>query len=275
MLSTDAYQSVRSRRREAQYFEKVRRAEISYALLLRKVGRHIGELVHSFVSSEDPDWLWRLEFSLRRYAEVLTPWARTVAARMIAEVARRDINAWNAYTKTIGVELKKEIQDTPIGQVMRQRLDAQIYLIKSLPLEAAQRVRNLATTGYASGRRAGEIRRLTASAFGPVEKSPEGLAKDILQTGQVTVARANLIARTEVTRTSTELTRARAEYVGSEGYIWRTAMDADVRKMHKRLEGTFHKWDDPPVAELNGERHHPGQFPNCRCWVEPVLPKHI
>jgi uncharacterized protein with gpF-like domain len=105
------------------------------------------------------------------------------------------------------------------------------------------------------------------------------------------VSHARLIARTETARTASVLTEVRAKSVGSEGYIWRTSLDADVRPKigtpnfaklntlamgsHRKLEGTFHRWDDPPIASENGERAHPGQIYNCRCWPEPVLPDRI
>ena len=127
----------------------------------------------------------------------------------------------------------------------------------SLPLDAAQRVHELTTGALYEGARANEI------------------AAEIMKTGEVTRSRANLIARTEVGRSATTLTQARAESVGSVGYIWRTARDYDVRQRHKELEGTFHAWNDPPVATDPGQRPiraHAGSIFNCRCYAEPVLP---
>jgi SPP1 gp7 family putative phage head morphogenesis protein len=105
----------------------------------------------------------------------------------------------------------------------------------------------------------------------------------------VTRSRAELIARTETGRAASALTQARAEYIGSPGYLWRNANDYKVRPeigikhfaklntlakgSHRKLEGTFHRWDDPPIAGVNGERAHPGSIYNCRCWAEPVLPQ--
>jgi SPP1 gp7 family putative phage head morphogenesis protein len=85
----------------------------------------------------------------------------------------------------------------------------------------------------------------------------------IRNTTGVTVSRATLIARTETAKAQSAIVQARSQTLGIEGYIWRTVMDIDVRPEHQRLEGTFHRWDDPPVAEASGERHHPGAFPNC------------
>jgi SPP1 gp7 family putative phage head morphogenesis protein len=135
---------------------------------------------------------------------------------------------------------------------MRQSLAEQVRLITSLPREAAARVHKLTTEALVTGSRAAEI------------------AREILNTGEVTESRAKLIARTEVSRTATALTQARAQHVGSEGYIWRTSRDGAVRRSHKAMEGRIVRWNEPP--ELDGMVGHAGEFPNCRCFVEPILP---
>jgi SPP1 gp7 family putative phage head morphogenesis protein len=232
-------------------FAKVRRAEMSYARKLRKVARHVGELVRAFKPGS-PEHMADLQDALLRYSAMLTPWARATAAKMLEEVARRDEAAWFEYSNQMGYALRQEIRRAPTGQVMREMMQQQVTLITSLPLEAAERVHKLTIEGIVDGTRAKEV------------------AAEIMKTGQVTQSRANLIARTEVGRTSTSLTAARASYVGSEGYVWRTSKDADVRPSHKKMEGQFVDWNDPPT--LDGLTGHAGALPNCRCYPEPVLP---
>lgn len=170
---------------------------------------------------------------------------------MIAQVAQHDERAWMKMARQMGMSLKSEIERAPVGVRMRQLLEEQVGLIKSLPTEAAERVHKATTDGITKGLRASDI------------------ADEIMKTGQATKSRANLIARTEVGRTSTTLTQARAESVGSRGYRWRTAGDSDVRESHKRMEGRFVAWNDPPT--LDGMTGHAGALPNCRCYPEPVL----
>jgi SPP1 gp7 family putative phage head morphogenesis protein len=173
---------------------------------------------------------------------------------MLADVSRRDEKVWASLTGEMGYALREEIQGAPTGSMFRRLMEEQVHLITSLPLNAAERCHELVTGQLYGSARANAI------------------AEHILQTGQVTESRAMLIARTEVGRAASALTQSRAQYVGSDGYIWRTAGDKDVRKLHRKLEGTFHKWDDPPVAGENGERAHAGAIYNCRCYPEPVLP---
>ena len=243
-------------RREREAFSRVRNAERQYTIRLRQVARHIGDLVKAF-NAGDINELDTLVRVLERYADILRPWAKSVAAQMLADVSRRDENAWSQYAQFMGVELKRELSTAPVGPELSRLLDDQVDLITSLPFQAAQRVQKIATGQLYTGQRA------------------DTLMEEILKTGQVTRSRAELIARTEIGRAATGLTMIRAKHVGSEGYIWRTSRDIFVRTRHKKLDGTFHKWDDPPVSGENGVKSHPGGIYNCRCYPEVILPNNL
>lgn len=252
-LTTTDREIRRETKYEASAWSKARRAEMTYARQLRKVARHVGEIIRAFTPG-DPTVLPQLTAILQGYARVITPWAEATAGRMLAEVSRRDELAWAAAAKTMRRALREEIRNTPLGDVLRGLLRSQVNLISSLPLDAAQRVHDLTLEGIADAKRFDEI------------------VPMILASGDVTVSRANLIARTETARTASALTQTRAEYVGSEYFQWLTAKDRDVRPLHKKLEGTVHRWDDPPIAGENGERALPGMIFNCRCVAIPLIP---
>lgn len=235
-------------------FRRSQKAAEAYGRRLRGVAMQVGNIVKGFapggiIASPQP-----IMNALQRYADLLTPWSERVAARMLAEVAQRDAKAWADLGREQGRLLKSEIANAPTGAVMRQLMSEQIKYITSIPKTAAQRVHKLVLESLVSGARS------------------ETIAKEIMKTGHVAKAHATLIARTEAARASSALTQSRAQYVGSEGYIWRTAGDADVRELHKKLEGQFIRYDSPPVAGENGEVAHAGMIYNCRCWQEPVIP---
>lgn len=235
-------------------FSRVRRAELQFARRLRGVAQNVGGIVKGFPPG-DPGALPKIEEELRRYSAFIGPWAKRTAERMLLEVSRRDQTAWKEYSQTMARVLHKEIQSAPTGAVLRKLLGEQVTLITSLPLEAGQRVHELTLRGLETGARSAEI------------------AQEILRTGEVTKNRANTIARTEVGRTASGLVQARSVHVGSEGYIWRTAGDSDVRPSHRAMEGKFVAWDDPPV--LDGFTGHAGCDPNCRCYSEPIVPDEL
>lgn len=191
---------------------------------------------------------------LEKYSEALDGWAVRTATHMLEEVNNRDRQAWSEMAADMSAALRQEIRTAPTGELFRSLLDEQVALIKSLPLEAAQRVHELTIASLEDSTRASEI------------------AKEIGRSGEVATSRANLIARTEVARTASTLTQARAEHVGSEGYIWRTSGDTDVRHSHKQMNGKFVRWDSPPTLS-DGTTTHAGQIYNCRCYPEPVIPE--
>jgi len=234
-------------------WQRARHAERKYLRQLLRIARHIGDLTETGFNPADPASAARLEVMLRRYADTITPWAEAAGWSMVSEVAARDEREWFRVSREMGRALRAEISSAPTGMAMRTALAEQVSLIRSLPIEAAQRVHDLTLKGITEGTRASEI------------------AAEIMRSGKVSASRANLIARTEVSRTASALTQARAEHIGSPGYFWRTAGDTDVRPSHKAMAGEFVAWNAPPT--LDGMTGHAGSFPNCRCYPEPVLPE--
>lgn len=242
------------RKQSRERFLRVRKAERQLSKQLRRVAVQVGNIVRAYAPGGIVQNQSELDVALRKYSELLDPWAKRITAAFVAEVAQRDEQAWESAAQEIGRSLRAQIKTTPVAPAMLAMQREQVALIKSLPIEASQRVHRLTVEGLSSGTRAKEI------------------AKEIRATGAVTASRAMLIARTETGRTATAMTAARAVHVGSVGYIWRTAEDADVRELHRKLAGTYHEWTEPPVSGENGERSHPGAIYNCRCYAEPVLP---
>lgn len=238
-------------RRDKQDYQKVRRAELQYGVKLRKIAKHVGEIIRAFPPG-DPRSLPEINRVLNGYAEILEPWANSLAAGMLADVKYRDDKMWASVTSEMGEAMRAELMTAPMQETMKRLQREQVTLITSLPREASERVHKLTMEGLVTGARADEIKKM------------------IMRSGEVTESRATLIARTEVGRASTELGKARAQHVGSDGYIWRTARDMDVRQSHKKMEGKFVRWNNPPT--LDGLTGHAGCVPNCRCYPEPVLP---
>lgn len=190
--------------------------------------------------------------TLKQYAQTIEPWAQSVATFMVADVARRDKAMWSRNAKEMSSGLRREIMEAPTGETLRQLQESQVGLIKSIPLEAAERVHQLSQEAMIASIR------------------PADIAKKILETEAVSASKARGIARTEVARAASNMVQARAEFVGSEGYIWRTSGDLDVRDSHREMEGKYVRWSQPPT--LDGLTGHAGTLPNCRCFAEPIFP---
>ena len=227
----------------------LRGPELKYSRALLLVANQVEALL-SGVNGSNIDRIGR---RLDGYADILDDWAAHVARSMFSDVDTKNRRFWRSMSQEIGVQMARQLAETDIGVTVTQSLDNQVRLIKSLPRQAAERAHEYVREAALKGQRASEI------------------AERIMGLGSVTRSRAVLIARTETSRVSTELLKARAQTVGSTGYIWRTASDSDVRPSHKKMSGQHVQWGSPPT--LDGMTGHAGCLPHCRCYPEPVIPE--
>lgn len=185
--------------------------------------------------------------------------------KMVTPIANSNMATWRKASKkaTKGSMLYKLLQDelkTGTDLLIQNQIIENAALIKTLPNDVALKVVNDIEEQALRGRRDSNIR------------------KDILKyTSQHARASAKLIARTEVSKTTTALTKARCENLDLKWYVWRTALDGNrVRKSHQIMEDVIVAWSDPPSPErLAGEKdvgnYHAGNIWNCRCYPEPLL----
>lgn len=175
--------------------------------------------------------------------------------QVLATVAQRtDTQSraqWAAQVKAaLGVDLTG---DPNMAARIEHFRVVNVQLIRSMLHEKVARVhRALAETG--SGTRV------------------EVIQKRIEQETGATRARAALIARDQVLSLNAAVTEDRHKAAGVDSYIWRTSRDERVREAHRDLDGTRHRYDDPPVADERGTRANPGVLYQCRCTAEPVIP---
>ena len=236
-------------------FQRSKRLQTAYERALRGVAREVGKLISGYAGNDPLDLTTanRLAQALRAYSELISPWALKLTGKILTDVESQDRFAWRQHSKDMSLALRKEIENAPTGEVLKQLMAQNVLLIKSIPLEAAQRVHKLVQENMMQSGRASEI------------------AAKIMQTENVTKSRATLIARTEISKASTALTQSRALYVKSDGYIWRSSKDLLVRPSHRAMNGVFVKWSEPPT--LDKMVGHAGSLPNCRCWPQPIIPE--
>lgn len=229
----------------------VKATEKAYERALRKIARHAADIVDMFSDGAEIANPAAMMKALNDYARMIEPWAAKTAGKMIASTQASVERTIKAQSREIAKELAAWLR-TDSGQVAKALQMAQVDLIKSIPLESGLRAQNLAMQAVTGGRRPAEV------------------AAEIARTNEVTQSRAMLIARTESAKASAVITESRAKAVGATHYIWRTAQDSDVRESHAEMEGEVVSYDNPPI--LDGMQGHAGEFPNCRCYQEPVIP---
>jgi len=164
----------------------------------------------------------------------------------------------NSKGKGIYEALKVELNG-PVGKSINEQVKRNAKLIKSMPTSIRPQITTFVKEETLKGRRS------------------ENIAEDLLNKfPQMYESKAKLIARTEVSKTSTALTKARCDMIGINWYVWRTSEDQRVRSSHDIMDDVLISWDDPPSPEkLDGGRsvgkYHAGNIYNCRCYPEPVI----
>jgi len=225
-----------------------------YENLLEQIAKQVGKVITNHYDGSNYS-VEKIKRILTKYSDDLSGWAEEKAISVLNEVNRADLAMWRKNSQHMSKGIFNLIKNSPVGHIAKAMVEQQIKYMKSLPLEAAIRVADIHQKAF-------EI----TSTGG---RSKE-LFNEIIKSGDVAASRARLIARTEISRAATAMTQSRAMSIGSEGYIWRTAMDSDVRDSHALMEGKFVRWDSPPT--LDGMTGHAGTLPNDRCYPEVVIP---
>lgn len=257
-----------------QLWQPARRIEQQFARAMRRLARHLARLVRGIYRPA------RIIQVLREYAasDAFQKFAEAAALKMVTGLFRDVGNSWrqaaaqNGKGRELYLTLMRELKSTGRGERLNQLITENTYRIKTLPEDIGKDVAAYVEREALKGRRASDIQKEIAKMF------PEH-----------TKARAELIARTQVSYTQTNLIRTRAESLGLNWYVWRPVGgnkgDGRTRHAHKAMSGVLVNWNDPPAPEALFPRYtktgrpyrntlgsyHAGQAPNCRCYPETIV----
>lgn len=240
-----------SRRIENEYLKTL------YTLcdMFRKIAQSVGEdqalymqRMNQFQNSYQYE-----KYIMSAVKRMVTPIA-DINAKTWREAARKSTRGRFLYNL-----LMEELQQGKDILINDQLLE-NAALIKTLPNDIAEKVVKDIADEALKGKRARSIEKIIMQ-----------------ETDKHSRASARLIARTEVAKTQSALTRVRAQSLDMQWYVWRTALDGNrVRPSHRLMEGVLVNWNDPPSPEaLAGEKsvgnYHAGNIWNCRCFSEVLV----
>lgn len=207
-------------------------------------------------ADEFTDVFARLNAKLGEVAKDLTP-ALTRIARDVTKHADREAQ------RTLAVDLRGA--DYTVDRVVRDFVRINVNLIRSVSFGQLERMRAIVDAHHAG------------------QTSQAKLRDALMDTFELSRARANLIARDQILKTNADITQYRQEQVGVSEYVWVTSNDERVRGRpggkwsdssgdHWSLDGRTFRWSEPPVVDLkSGRRAHPGKDFQCRCVAVPVV----
>ena len=164
----------------------------------------------------------------------------------------------NSKGKEIYKALQKEMKG-PIGSSIDKQVQRNASIIRTLPSDISKQVTEHIMSESMKGIRSEDIAEEIKKMF-----------------PHTSMAKAKLIARTETSKTSTALTKARSEGMGLNWYVWETSIDQRVRSSHAHMQDVLINFNDPPSPEkLIGAKfvgyYDAGNIYNCRCYPAPVV----
>lgn len=234
-------------------------AELRYHRAMRKAAKYIQDKVKNLTTIEE------IQSAIEEVADsrIFQGFARKEALKMVQSLATENAKTWKEAAKQAGRPAK--IYAMLRDELMLNRgkfielANNNADLIKNMPLSVKKTITREAGAYAVRGLRSGDL-----------------VAKIQARVPEITKARAQLIARTEIAKTNSAITRIRSEEAGVGWYIWRTSEDSRVRDAHDEMEGVLCRFDNPPAPELLvGEKsqghYNPGDIWNCRCYAEPVV----
>lgn len=185
------------------------------------------------------------------------------AQKFANELAKKGLNKQRGVWRNFyNVARKKRIVAIPAtyteyeNQMMAATVRHNFTMIKSIP----QEMRKILEHKY------------TSTLIEEVAKGnlPRGtFRKQLAAHG---VKKAKLIARTETAKLQSAMTQERATNLGSIAYEWVASMDQRTRQSHKEMDGVIVFWRSDNEKPLRDNmRGNAGEFPNCRCYPNPIL----
>lgn len=228
--------------------------------------REIERLIEHYFHFPTPTTLGEINNRLVEWQQAnnsFQSFAMRTAYNMVNRVTVSNARSWRTAAsqssngRLIYQMLRHEL-NTPTGLRVNALVKENANLIRSIPLDLAQQVTQHIKREQMKGVRSDAIVEQIAS------KMPE------LKRFQV-----KRIARTEVAKADTAITRARAEAINLNWYQWQTSEDARVRDSHRKMDLVLINWNDAPDPEqlvgIKGHGHyHAGNDYNCRCVALPV-----
>jgi SPP1 gp7 family putative phage head morphogenesis protein len=198
--------------------------------------------------------------------QTLKKWAAMITAR-VDKTTKRDMDSVLTQAKKLKkkdmslggdeFEVKVEMPDSLITRNVnpyyKNVIDQQVGLITSIPEEQNIKLRKLLTQALIENQPQRQIAAMLRKEFNSSK------------------SRARLIARDQVLKLNGRTNRVKQEALGIDKYVWRTVKDDRVRNRHKELDGRVFSWDDPPTINNRGDKGHPGDDFQCRCYAEAVL----
>lgn len=232
--------SNRARRRViARKLQAPKSSEARYVRALRALSKEVSKDVASF---------------LLGHTDAKRPGFEEYITRVIEGIPVRVGAIFDRHAKSVSATNKKAMRavgikslDLGIDEAIAKRRAENIDLVVKAQRAYAQSVQDIFEDPSNEGLRV------------------EDLQAKLVERGDVSESRAELIARDQTLKLNGAITEIRQTNAGVTEYVWSTSLDERVREEHAALEGQTFSWDSAPDVG------HPGEDFQCRCVAVPVI----
>lgn len=154
------------------------------------------------------------------------------------------------HISTIEFEFtKKQKEEIARNYTNNMQLYIKDFAVKRIP-EIRRKVQQAILDGY----REIDVQKMLEKEYGIMER------------------KAKFLAQNETSIMLAQIKKVHYTAMGFDSFMWHTILDARERPLHHLLNGTIHRFDNPPVIdERTGQRGLPGETYNCRCDLTPIM----
>jgi SPP1 gp7 family putative phage head morphogenesis protein len=196
------------------------------------------------IGPEDFGSLDVLQRALARIASNAVRRLLGLEATLHTKTWRRDVD------RVLGVDLAAVVRDEDLEAYLDAAATRNTNLIESLSQRQVARVKQIMLDAITRGQSVQDTRKLMVDSFGIAD------------------SHAQLIARDQTAKLTSDLNRIRHTQAGIERYTWRTSLDERVRPRHRALEGNVYEYGEATGAESGLP---PGQPIQCRCIAQAIV----
>lgn len=155
-----------------------------------------------------------------------------------------------AARKALGIDLATVVHEEDIADYVETAVARNVSLITGFGDDLLKRIEQTVYENSIAGNTVATLRAKLKEQFGISDR------------------RAQLIARDQIGKFTSDLNRIRQTQAGVTSYEWLTSRDERVRERHRKLDGKVYKWGEPTGAEDGGA---PGQPIRCRCVARGIV----
>ena len=184
--------------------------------------------------------------------------ARGLSKRMVSSVLKDSETGLTRSLKDVssGVTLKTDIlKRGPVAEIAKASVAENVGLIKSIPKAYLGKVQSAVMRSITTGNGLQDLQPFLAKQKGITERHARNMALD------------------QTRKTYNGINKGRMQAAGIGEFEWiHTGGGQKPRPDHVEMSGNVYSFADLPIIDRKtGERGIPGQAPNCRCTMRPIL----